>query len=400
MTMLFPEKLYQNLFAAIHRRTLIYNTCWEDPALDREALRLGPDDRVLVITSGGCNALDYLLAGAGAVVAVDVNPCQNALLEFKVAAIRGLDHGAFWELFGAGRSRLARQMYHEAIRPRLAPRWRRFWDRHVGFFDGRGWRDSFYYRGSWGFLAWLLVGYWRHGRGIDGALEALFEATSLEQQRHLYETCVRDRAWTPWLDRFNAGELTQMLMGIPWRQRQFILSYPGGLARWCREILEAVLTEIPLRTNYFMRVYALGAYAPECCPEYLKPNNFERLKGGLLDRLTVHTATVTDYLRRAEPGISRFVLLDHMDWLDEAALAEEWELLLGRALPGARAIFRSALLRVNYLDPVRVRFRGRDATLGELLRYDRDLADRLHRRDRVHMYGSFNVATLPGEAGG
>ena len=59
------EKINTRIFKAVHSRNLVYNASWEDPALDRQALQLGPDDRVLVITSAGCNALDYLLAGAG-----------------------------------------------------------------------------------------------------------------------------------------------------------------------------------------------------------------------------------------------------------------------------------------------------------------------------------------------
>src|ERR1700688_3702617 len=93
------ERLTTRISKAVHRRTLIYNTCWEDPALDREALALGPADRVMVITSAGCNAMDYLLAGAGEVNAIDVNPIQNALLELKRAGVLGLDHGAFFEMF-------------------------------------------------------------------------------------------------------------------------------------------------------------------------------------------------------------------------------------------------------------------------------------------------------------
>src|SRR5262245_63718092 len=96
------QKLNSRIFKAVHHRNLIYNTCWEDPALDRVALNLGPADRVMVITSAGCNALDYLLAGAGEVNAVDVNPIQNSLLELKRAAILGLDQGSFFELFGTG----------------------------------------------------------------------------------------------------------------------------------------------------------------------------------------------------------------------------------------------------------------------------------------------------------
>src|ERR1700722_7088570 len=121
------QRLSSRIFKAVHRRNLIYNTCWEDPALDREALDFRPHDRVVVITSAGCNALDYLLAGAGEGNAVDVNPIQNVLLELKVAAIRGLDHTSFFELFGHGRSLDALEMYHDALRGQLSEAARAYW---------------------------------------------------------------------------------------------------------------------------------------------------------------------------------------------------------------------------------------------------------------------------------
>jgi hypothetical protein len=90
-------------FNLVHRHNLVYNTCWEDPRLDRAALDLGPDDTVLVITSAGCNVLDYALQGPRHVHAVDMNPRQNALLELKLAGLRRLDHPTFFSLFGRGR---------------------------------------------------------------------------------------------------------------------------------------------------------------------------------------------------------------------------------------------------------------------------------------------------------
>ena len=53
----FRDRIDQRLFDVIYSRNLVYNACWEDPAVDRQALRLGPEDSVLVITSAGCNAL-------------------------------------------------------------------------------------------------------------------------------------------------------------------------------------------------------------------------------------------------------------------------------------------------------------------------------------------------------
>ncbi len=91
------------VFKLVHGHNLVYNTCWEDPRLDRQALKLTADDTVLVITSAGCNALDYALAGPKQVVAVDMNPRQNALLDLKLAGIRNLQYEDFFAMFGDGR---------------------------------------------------------------------------------------------------------------------------------------------------------------------------------------------------------------------------------------------------------------------------------------------------------
>jgi S-adenosylmethionine-diacylglycerol 3-amino-3-carboxypropyl transferase len=393
------ERLNTRIFKAVHGKNLIYNTCWEDPALDRVALQLQPDDRVVVITSAGCNALDYLLAGTGEVNAVDVNPIQNALLELKVAAAKNLDYEAFFALFGRGYSPWARQMYRDALRPELSRSSRAYWDRHTAFFLGKGWRRSFYYRGTSGLLAKLVLTNVQVLHRLRGPIDQLLAATTVEEQAAIYNTKIRHRIWTPWLRWFLSRSLTLSLVGVPWPQRDQITNqYPGGVAQFIRDALETVVTKLPFQNNYFWRVYLQGHYTKDCCPEYLKPANFQLLKERL-SRLKIHTCTMTDFLRRTEPGISKFVLLDHMDWMDfnnPDGLADEWNAILEKARPGARAIYRSAGLKVSYLERLRVRYKGQQTELGGLLRQHTDLAAQLHARDRVHTYGSFYIADLPG----
>jgi S-adenosylmethionine-diacylglycerol 3-amino-3-carboxypropyl transferase len=391
-------KINQRFFKAVHRRNLIYNTCWEDPALDRVALNLQPADRVLVITSAGCNALDYLLAGAGSVNAVDVNPIQNSLLELKVAAIRALEQPDFFDLFGNGRSANSHQLYREKLRSQLSPFARHYWDRHINFFLGKHWRSSFYYRGSAGFLARVALANAHILHQLRGPIQELLDAPDVAEQRRIYFTQIRERIWTPWLRWFLNRSFTLSLVGVPWPQRnQIQTQYPGGVPQFVRDAVEAVVTQLPFRDNYFWRVYFQGHYTPTCCPEYLKPANFEKLREAI-DRLTIHTATVTDYLRGTEAGISKFVLLDHMDWMDlydPQGLADEWTAILEKARLGARVIYRSAGLRVNFLDAVPVQHRGGETPLGPLLRHHPEWSAELHARDRVHMYGSFHIADLP-----
>lgn len=64
---------------------------------------INPSDTVLTLTSGGCNALNLLLHGAGHVVSVDCNPAQSSLLELKRAALANLPYEDVWAMFGEGR---------------------------------------------------------------------------------------------------------------------------------------------------------------------------------------------------------------------------------------------------------------------------------------------------------
>ncbi len=388
----------RRLFAAICGRHLIYNTCWEDPELDRVALDFQPDDRVLVITSAGCNALDYLLAGVSEVHAVDINPCQNAVLALKIAGIRNLNYESFYELFGRGRSGHARAMYHDVLREALPGFARRFWDRHLHYFRGKGWRNSFYYRGTFGFIARCQLANVREVLGLRRTIERLLAATTLEEQKAIYEREASPRIWNPLTNFICSRRALLSLIGIPWEQQKLIQEYPGGVLQLSRDIVEAVFTRLPLKSNYFWRVYLQGHYEPECCPEYLRRENFHHLRTDLLTRLSIRNQSVSDFLRSSELMFSKFVLLDHMDWLNannRQGLVDEWNAILARAGPGARVIFRSAGLKVTYLDDLPVMYQGQQVPLGSLLRFEPELANELHERDRVHMCGSFHIARLP-----
>ena len=121
----------RRVFNTVHRNNLVYNTCWEDPRLDRIALEIGPDDRVLVITSAGCNALDYAITGPSHVHAVDMNPRQNALLDLKKSAIRSLEFPDFFSMFGEGHLPDARNIYEQKLRQGI-PEWSQaFWDKRI-----------------------------------------------------------------------------------------------------------------------------------------------------------------------------------------------------------------------------------------------------------------------------
>jgi S-adenosylmethionine-diacylglycerol 3-amino-3-carboxypropyl transferase len=385
-------------FNLVHGHNLVYNTCWEDPRLDRLALNLGPDDTLLVITSAGCNALDYALVGPKRIYAVDMNPRQNALLELKLAGIRHLDFERFFALFGKGRLEDWRTVYRGQLRPALSPTARSYWDRHQHCFTGTGKRPSFYFHGTSGVLAWMINFYIDRVAKVREEITALLNARTVDEQETIYRERLQEAFWGRCLRWVMDRDTTLSLLGVPRPQRQQVeQTYPGGIVRFIEDRLEAVFTRLPLHDNYFWRVYLEGSYSPQCCPEYLKPENFARLKEGLVDRVSVHTASILEFLKRHPGQISRFVLLDHMDWLStfrQRILQQQWQALVEKAAPGARILWRSGGMRVDYVDPIEVTLGGMRRRVGELLTYDRDLAAELHSRDRVHTYGSFYIADL------
>jgi len=384
------------VFNLVHRHNLVYNTCWEDPRLDRQALDLGPDDTVVVITSAGCNALDYALTGVRHVHAVDMNPRQNALLELKQAGIRNLDFESFFEMFGRGRLPDARRVYKEKLRGDLCEWSQKYWDKKIKYFCSK--RRTFFFRGTCGSLARMVNVYIDRVARVRPWIEKILNAESVDEQHDIYMNHVRDRFWTRPMRFFMNRDSTMSMVGVPRAQRVQVESqYEGGIAKFAQDCVDTVFSKLPIQDNYFWRVYVNGEYSRDCCPEYLKEENFEKLKAGLVDNVTTHTDTVQGFLEGHDGQISRFVLLDHMDWLSDKffpALEAEWQAILARATPGARLIWRSGGLRTDFLDRVKVQVNGIEQPLQDLLEYNEELAAELHVKCRVHTYGSFYIAQL------
>ena len=382
----FLKATHDLVFHHVHGGQLIYNACWEDPRIDRELMALQADSRVVMITSAGCNALDYLLDGPAEIHAVDVNPRQNAVLELKLALIRRGDFGDLFEFFGIGSHERFKPIYR-SLRAGLSPSARSFWDAKISFFDPGSLKKSFYYHGAAGMAAWLMGGaLFRAKPNIKNHALCLLDADTLAQQARVY-ALLEPKIWgklSHWLIR---QRMVMTLLGVPAPQIKLIEDhYPGGLTCYVKDKLRHVMSELPARENYFWRVYMTGSYTLSCCPNYLREEHLPTL-AERADRVHAHTCTVSQFLRK-NPGVySHYVLLDHQDWLawhEPAALAEEWALIFANSRRGTRILMRSAGLDLSFL-PAAVRAR---------LRFFPERTEPLHVTDRVGTYGSLHFAEV------
>ncbi|MYL82447.1 DUF3419 family protein [Desulfovibrio aerotolerans] len=380
------QRLQDAFFGLVYRNRLIYNTCWEDPRLDRRLLGLTSASRVAVITSAGDNALDYLLDDPAQVDCVDLNFRQNALLELK----RGLFlHGTFEELFsffGDGGGPNCAAIYAR-IRKHLPAYAAAYWDDNIGYFKAGRLSRSFYYHGASGVVAFAfsrLLGLIKPR--VRREIPRLLAARTPDEQRRAY-AAIEPAFWDR-LSRWLVGRPELMaLLGVPQPQIRLIRdSHPGGLEGFVRDKVRQVFTEVPMAENYFWRVYMTGRYTRECCPEYLKEANFAVIRERL-PRLFIHTESLSDLLGRKKGFYSHIVLLDHQDWLahhNPQALAEEWDGIFAAAAPQAKLLMRSAGLDVSFVpDAARQR-----------LRFLPELTQPLHAADRVGTYGSQHLAVV------
>lgn len=385
-----PERVFKSahdmVFRHVHNSNLIYNTAWEDPRLDRQLMKLNRSSRVVMITSAGCNALDYLLDDPAEIHAVDMNYRQNALLEFKQALIRKGDFEELFEMFGLG-SHPAHKTVYRSVRTTLSASAKKFWDKRIGFFNPASLKKSFYYHGTSGIAAWVMGNALFKARpNIKNFATCLLDARSLQEQREAYAMFERE-VWGPFSNWLLRQPALMTLLGVPRPQIKLIQdSYPGGLTGYVKDKLRHVFTELPIADNYFWRVYMTGSYTLGCCPNYLKQENLPVLQNRV-DRLKTYTTTVSNFLRE-RPGLyTHFVLLDHQDWLaahDTAALLDEWELIIANSTPGAKVLMRSAGLDLSFV-PESIRAR---------LRFFPQRTEALHELDRVGTYGSLHFAEV------
>jgi S-adenosylmethionine-diacylglycerol 3-amino-3-carboxypropyl transferase len=380
------QGILQKLFA-VWFDAFIYNQIWEDPRVDLEALELDKTSRVLTISSGGCNALNYLLSEPESVTAVDLNRHHIYLLNLKAAAVKHLPaHEQFFEFFGVGKSENADEMYKQFLAPNLDEDVKAVWDKRIKIFKKGGLYDH-------SRNGYFLRVFQRFARLIGCRPDAVLNARSLNEQASLYTKNIK-----PFFNNFLirlVGKMPVTLfgLGIPPQQFDELRRETGAettIIDVYRERVRRLACDFPIEENYFAWQAFARKYDTEkrkAIPEYLKDENFGKLKSNI-GRLRAKVGSVTDEIKTQPHGsFNRFVFLDAQDWMNADALTELWSAIAEKAEPNSRIIFRTA----GAESPIETRL---PQTLRENFVYERDASDRLFKQDRASIYGGFHLYIL------
>ena len=390
------RRLFDNMiFSFLSNRYLLYNSCWEDPQVDKIALKISKKDRLLCIASAGCNVLDYALEGPETISAVDFNPRQIALLQLKISGIRNLSYEDFFNLFGRGKHEEVEFLYKNYLREDLDVVSKKYWDSHWKVFL----KNGLYFHGLSGKFARGFHMYLGLRPNLRSGIERLLASNSLEEQKIAYPEEVAPLLWRKHVNWILSRQFVLNFLGVPKAQSDELLGYKkgGDIGLFVKEAVDFVFENIPISQNYFWKVYLTGSYTEACCPNYLKRDSFLALKNGLVNCIHPYIGSLTEFLSGSRTEFSKFILLDHMDWMsryDYEHLQLEWNWILKRSLPNARVIFRSADSWPNYMDNLKVHDGG--TNLMELLKFSPELSNTLNSMDRVHTYGGFHIADIVG----
>ncbi|KAJ2642427.1 hypothetical protein GGF44_001670, partial [Coemansia sp. RSA 1694] len=314
--------------------TYIYGFTWEDPQRDLEVLDLRHGDSLMVITSAGDNALAYAAHQSGLKIhCVDMNPCQNHLLELKLAALRSLDYSTFWRMFGLGRlpefaltldSTLSAELSSSAYQywrqntHAFAPRQSSLADMVLGDLNHR----NLYTTGYSG-VALRCLRVIAKAFGIHQATQKLVTAATLARQVALWRDKIRGRLFSTFAIRLLDNPVAMWrLMGVPINQWNMLRS-EGSMSQYVRDTLDPVFYSTSCtKGNYFYHLLFARQYSPDCCPDYLTKDGFARLQqvvgrsaSAASPTFHLHTATLLDTLNGMCDGeLNKAVIMDHMDW--------------------------------------------------------------------------------------
>jgi S-adenosylmethionine-diacylglycerol 3-amino-3-carboxypropyl transferase len=335
------ERLFTLAFSG-----LVYPQIWEDPAVDLEALALGPEDHVVAIASGSCNVLSYLTADPARISAVDLNGAHIALGRLKLAALMRLpDSAAYLRFFGRADTAGNIAAYDTRIAPHLDATARAYWEARR--LDGRrriaAFSENVFRHGLLG--RFIGTGH-RLARLYGCDLSAVLKARDRAEQRSLFAAHVAplfEKRLVRWLIRRPASLYG---LGIPPAQYQALAQdHPGGMVDVLRHRLERLACDFDLADNYFAWQAFGRGYAPgpdAALPPYLQPRHFETLRARA-GRVSYRQQSMTAFLAASpDRSADAYVLLDAQDWMSDADLTALWTEITRTARPGARVIFRTA----------------------------------------------------------
>jgi S-adenosylmethionine-diacylglycerol 3-amino-3-carboxypropyl transferase len=350
---------------------IIYAQCWEDPEIDRNAFQIGENDVVFSITSGGCNVLAFLADNPKKVIALDLSPYQNYLLDLKIAAFREFDYEELLEFMGLLSSERRLELYFR-LRSHLKRESKRYWDEQQNKILSGIIHCGRYEKYMQLLKKWLnlLVG--------KSLSEELFACKTKQERELLYDRKWNNLRWRIFTKVFlSRTMMTLLFTGKFFDQLEESFSFGNHF----RSNIKRAITTLPLKENHFLAYVLLGKfYNLLTIPVYLQKENFEKIKCRI-DRIEMVTGSCEDYFRGIPAdSISKFNYSNIFEWMEPAAYEDLLKETIRVAKDGSILTYRNLLVK-----------RSRPESFANWIKPLTELSEKLHAADRSFIYRAYVV---------
>lgn len=347
---------------------LIFTMNWEDPESDYQALKINPGDRMMTITSGGCNTLSFLLYDPAEIYAVDINPSQSYLLELKIAAIKNLEHDRFIAFLGLNNADDRLYTYNN-LKQDLSDDARAFWDQNIEMIE-KGFLINGRYE-KFVKLAGRVMTVIQGKRRINN----LFIEKSPAEQKDFY-----GRYWNTRRTRFIFNLFFNKYILAKRGLKADYFHFDDGSDSFSASFFNRfsrALRDIPVKGNYFLHLYLKGCYKSiEEVPDYLLERNFNTIKSRI-DRIKIVTADAKHWLSaKPDDSLNCLGLSNICELMDQEETLKFFNEVYRAACPDARISFRNLMIPREVPEVLRDR-----------IVLDGSLSKTIYENDRSFVYG-------------
>ncbi len=353
---------------------ILYAQCWEDPALDRTAFNIREKDVVFSITSGGCNVLSFLIDNPGKIIALDLNPYQNYLLELKIAAFKMLNYTDMLKFIGV-ESCKNRQEFYVRVKSSLGEEARNYWDKNLKKIDHGIIQCGRYEK----YMKLLRMGlHFIIGKSV---IRELFMTTSSTERSKLFDHKWNNLRWKI----FTRVLLSRHTMSFLFDKAFFAyLEDSFSFGKHFAQKTEWALKKLPVRENYFLSFILLGHYyGRDYLPPYLRNENFKTIKDQVSKILIVNDSCEHYFSQLPDNYISKFNFSNIFEWMSASAYENLLQQAIRVAKDGAILTYRNLLVPRKHPD-----------SLNKTVRSLNNLAGNLHKTDLSFIYNNFVVEQI------
>jgi len=355
--------------------TINYSSSNEDSNSEWKALSISHDDSILCITGSGARPLDLLIKGPQEIVSLDFNPCQNFILELKMAAIKHLGYEEYLELMGVLPSE-QREVQYKSIRQHLSGEATHFWDSHLKMI-----REGLIYQGRWEKhfrrLA-RLVSFVR-----SNLRDRLFASHNTTEQAKIWRDDWDSFFWRIFLFSVSSRKVWKYVFGDPGFYEHVADDF--SISEYLKERFAFASENLLFHNSPFLTLLFLGKYnIDSVLPPYLSKENFTTIRNNL-SHLRLVTQSLSEYLEHGEENrFTKYSLSDFSSYTTAEEYAKIWNEIVRTASREAVVCERQFLVKRELPSEVR-----------QFVIRDTDLEMELSRKDNSCFY-TFIVGKIGG----